>query len=189
MKRACLIAASGMLCLCLVSLTTASARAADAKPFDIGGKYELTPPANWVSKEPKSRIIEYEFEIPAAQGDEIPGRVTVMGAGGAIDDNINRWKGQFKTPESGEVKADVKQIEASGVPVHLVTIQGTYLDKAGPFVPGPATERPGYRMVSAILVTKDAGQYFVKFYGPEKTIAANEGAFVKMIEGLKAKEL
>lgn len=157
------------------------------KPFDIGGKYVLTSPGNWVSKQPKSNIVEYEFEVPTADGDEIPGRVTVMGAGGGIEANIDRWKGQFKTPEAGEVKADVKKSEVAGQEVHVVNIVGTYLDKPGPFVPVPPTERPNFRMLGAIISTKDAGQYFVKFYGPEKTVKANETAFQAMIDGLQAK--
>ena len=51
----------------------------------------------------------------------------------------------------------------------------------------PSTERPNYRMLGAIISIKDGGQYFVKLYGPEKTIAAAEPGFMKMVEGLKAK--
>jgi hypothetical protein len=165
----------------------ALALAAEAgKPFDVGGNYALTPPGNWVVKQPRTRIVEYEFEVPVSEGDEVPGRITVMGAAGGVDANVARWKDQFKVPETGEVKVDVKQIEAAGVPVHVVDIKGTYLDKAGPFVAGPATERPNYRMLGAIIQTKQ-GDYFVKFYGPDKTVTANEPGFKKMIEGLEAK--
>ncbi len=165
----------------------AIAVAAEAgKPFDIGGKFELTPPGTWVVKQPRTNIVEYEFEVPVSEGDEIPGRITVMGAAGGVDANVARWKDQFKVPETGEVKVDVKQVEAAGVPVHVIDIKGTYLDKAGPFVPGPATERPNYRMLGAIIQTKQ-GDYFVKFYGPAKTVTANEAGFKKMVEGLEAK--
>jgi hypothetical protein len=186
MKHAFLAAWCGSA-LVAAAMFASQASAEEGKAFDIGGKYELTSPANWVAKKPKSQIVEYEFEVPVAEGDEIPGRVTVMGAGGAIEDNINRWKGQFKTPDAGEVPTEVKQIEVAGQPVHMVDMKGVYLDKPGPFVQVPPTERPGFRMLAAIIVTKDAGQYFVKFYGPDKTIAANQAGFVKMIEGLKAK--
>lgn len=182
MKRIGIALLAGSL-ICCASATTF---AAEPKPFDIGGKYVLTPPANWVSKQPKSNIVEYEFEVPVAEGDEIPGRVTVMGAGGGVEANVDRWKGQFKADE-GDVKADVKQLEVAGQPVHMVEIKGTYLDKPGPFVPTPAVERPNYVMLGAIITTKDAGQYFVKFYGPAKTMTANTETFKKMIEGMQAK--
>jgi hypothetical protein len=51
----------------------------------------------------------------------------------------------------------------------------------------PAVERPDYRMLAAILATKNAGTFYIKLYGPKKTIADNEAAFVKMIEGLAKK--
>jgi hypothetical protein len=170
----------------LFAYAASAAVAAEPVKFDIGGKYVLTAPANWVSKQPKSNIIEYEFEVPVAEGDEIPGRVTVMGAAGGVDANVKRWEGQFKS-DAGDVKADIKQIEAAGQPVHIVELKGTYLDKAGPFVQAPAVERPNYRMLGGIIQTKDAGEYFVKFYGPEKTIAANTEAFKKMLAELQAK--
>ena len=160
--------------------------AADGTPFNIGDKFVLVAPGNWEAKEPRSRIVEYEFETPKAEGDEFPGRVTVMGAGGGVEANIDRWKGQFKSDE-GDVKADVKELKVADQAVHVVNIKGVYLDKPGPFVPGPGTERPNYRMLGAIITTKEAGQYFVKLYGPEKTIAAAEPGFMKMVEGLKAK--
>lgn len=163
------------------------APAAEGKPFEIGGKYLLTPPENWVSKEPRSRIVEFEFEVPASEGDDTPGRVTVMGAGGGVQANIDRWKGQFKAGEGEEVAADVKKQTVADQEVHVVDIKGIYLDKPGPFVPGPGTERPNYRMIGAVIVTKDAGQYFVKMYGPQKTMDAAQSGFQKMIEGLKAK--
>jgi hypothetical protein len=173
----------------VASLWIASvAGAEEGKPFDIGGKYVLTSPANWVAKPPKSRIIEYEFEIPAAEGDSAAGRATVMGAGGSIDDNIKRWEGQFKTADGGEVKADIKKFKAAEQDVHFVDLKGTYIDRpAGPFAGGAAIDREGYRMLGAVIATKDAGQYFVKLYGPDKTISAAKPAFEKMLEGLKAK--
>ena len=42
-------------------------------------------------------------------------------------------------------------------------------------------------MLSAIVVTKEAGNYFVKFYGPEKTVGDNREKFDKMIDSLSVK--
>jgi len=171
-----------------VLLVASAARAEEGKPFDIGSKYVLTSPANWVVKPPKSRIIEYEFEIPAAEGDPSGGRVTVMGAGGSIDDNIKRWEGQFKSADGAEVKAEIKKFKAADQDIHFVDLKGTYKDSpGGPFAGGATVDRESYRMLGAVIVTKDAGQYFVKLYGPEKTIAAAKPGFEKMLEGLKAK--
>jgi hypothetical protein len=42
-------------------------------------------------------------------------------------------------------------------------------------------------MLAAIIETGGAGNYFLKFYGPEKTVAANEKAFLEMVKGLQKK--
>lgn len=158
---------------------------AEETTFDIGTKYSLTTPADWVKKEPRSRIVEYEFEIPKAEGDEFPGRVTVMGAGGGIEANVDRWKGQFKSA-GDEVKADITKSKVAEQDVYMVDIKGTYVDKPGPFAPGPGIDRANYRMIGAIIAT-DGGHYFVKAYGPEKTMEKAQPAFKKMVDGLKAK--
>lgn len=179
-----------ILALCIALSGGASASAEEGKSFAVGEKtkFELVTPANWVVKQPKVRIIEFEFEVPVAEGDEIPGRVTVMGAMGGVDANVERWKGQFKTADGEEVKPEIKQFEAGGQQVHYVDIKGTYADSVGgPFAGGKVVQRPDYRMIGAIISTKEDGQYFVKFYGPAKTVTAAEPGFKKMIEELKAK--
>lgn len=151
------------------------------------GKLQLKAPAAWVRKKPQTMIIEYEFAIPAAQGDTSDGRMTVMGAGGGVEANIQRWYGQFTQPDGGSTRdrAKVKQLKVAGEDVHLVDISGTFKDQRGPMA--PAVERPKYRMLAAIIATKSAGSYFVKLYGPERTIADQEKAFVTMIEGMAKK--
>src|SRR6059058_4538298 len=83
----------------IVLFTTAMSRsgsAAEGNTFTIGeGKLTLTAPANWTKKEPTSRIVEVEFSVPPAKGDEALGRLTGMGAGGSVESNIDRWVGQF----------------------------------------------------------------------------------------------
>lgn len=175
--------------------TVAGARAADkeeGKKFTIAdGKFELTAPATWVVKQPRVRIIENEFEAPAAEGDEMPGRITVMGAGGTIEANIDRWIGLFTQPDGSDTKkaAKVKKTTIAGQQVHLVDVSGTYLDKP-PFA-GGGVEREKYRMLSAIIETtqggKKTGNYFIKFIAPAHTAADNEEGFQKMIESLSAK--
>ena len=72
----------GIFALCVALSCGASASADEGKSFTIGEKFALVAPAKWVVKQPKSNIIEFEFEVPVAEGDAIPGRVTVMGAMG-----------------------------------------------------------------------------------------------------------
>jgi hypothetical protein len=145
------------------------------------GKITLQMPEGWKKKQPKINIIEHECEIPSKEEGAPSGRMTIMGAGGSVEDNISRWKSQFE----GNVKFDSKELTIANQKVHYVDLGGTFKDQPGPFA--PAVKREGYRMLGAIIVTEKSGQYFVKFYGPQATVAANEDAFKKMIDGIKVK--
>jgi hypothetical protein len=159
--------------------------------FEVAeGKLSFKTPEGWKAKQPKSRIIEKEFEIPAAKGDEIPGRLTVMGAGGAIEANIDRWIGQFEQADGGATKnaAQPAKKKIGDVEVNLVDLTGTYKDNPAPFAGGKPIFRENYRMLAAIVSTKNAGNYFLKLYGPKATIGENEKAFHAMIDSLQVKK-
>jgi hypothetical protein len=170
---------------------TASAQpaAAEAPP-----ESRLFTIAGWKRVQPKRQMIETEFAIPSegAADDGSPlqaGRMTVMGAGGSIQANIDRWYGQFSQPDGSATKdkATTKKLELAGCKVTLVDIPGTYKDSpGGPFAGGAAVERPDYRMLAAIVETPDRGNYFLKFYGPAKTLAAHADGFRGMVEGMVA---
>ncbi len=153
-----------------------------AGPIPLGSKLEFTPPEGWSRQQPRSSMVESEFAIEAAEGDKDRGRATVMSAQGTIEANIERWQEQFS--ERPEPK--VEKIEAAGKEITMVDLAGTYKDQPGPFA--PAIERPGYRMLAAIIPTDDRGNYFIKFYGPEKTVAANEQAFRQLIASIKPRQ-
>jgi len=162
-----------------------SAGTVDRAILIADGKLELTAPGTWNRREPKISIVEHEFAIPAAEGDKVDGRMTIMASGGSIEDNIDRWVGQFSQPDgrSTKDKAKVKRREIAGMKVHLVDLSGTFKDQRVPFA--PAIERA--RMLAAIVETTNGGNYFFKFYGPERTVAANEKEFNTMLEGIKKK--
>ena len=176
-----------LVSLALVAFASSSTRAEETTIKLADGRFELDAPASWKHQQPRVRIIDAEYAIPAAEGDENDGRLTVMGAGGSIEQNIDRWIGQFQQADGGSTKERTKSEKKtiSGLEVHLVDIAGTFSDRRGPFA--PAVERPDYRMLAAIVETGKFGNYFVKFYGPRKTVAENEEAFSKMIESLRKK--
>ena len=77
-----------------------------------------------------------------------------MGAGGSIEDNIDRWLGQFIQPDGKKTKdkAKIDKKKIAGVPVHVVDIAGTYKDTpGGPFARGKTIDREDYRMLGAII--------------------------------------
>jgi hypothetical protein len=156
------------------------------KPFVILDSYKLMAPEGWVAKQPRTKIVEHEFAVPAVKGDELDGRVTVMGAAGTIDANIERWHKQFTQPDGSETKdkAKVEKKKIAGQEVIVVDISGTYMDAPGPQAPG--VPRKDYRMLAAIVQTKN-GNAFIKFYGPQKTVTENAAGFNKMLDSLESK--
>ena len=179
--------ASGLAAIaCLLS--TAPAVGADvATAFPIaGGSLSLEAPEGFERVQPKSGMIEAEFAVPS-EGELPAGRMTVMGAGGTIEANIDRWCGQFTQPDGGDTKDKVtkKSLKVAGCSVTIVDIPGTYLDQpGGPFAGGPTVKRPGYRMLAAIVETPAEGNSFLKFYGPATTVERHAAGFQKMIEGM-----
>jgi hypothetical protein len=170
-------------------IVSAQDKPAGGSTFTIGeGKLALTAPANWTKKEPASRIVEAEFAVPPAKGDEAPGRLTAMGAGGSVEDNINRWVGQFVGPGGSTPKPQRDKTTVDGAQVEIVDLAGTYKDSpGGPFAGGKTVMRDNYRMLGAIIQTKDRGNYFLKLYGPKATIDENAKGFQEMVKSLKVK--
>jgi len=177
-----------VVCFC-VGVARAQAVADDVRAFTIAnGGFSLEAPAGWKQVPPKSRIVETEFAVPS-DGDAAPGRMTVMGAGGSVQANVDRWYGQFTQADGSATKdkATTKTLKLAGCTVTLVDVAGTFKDMpGGPFAGGQAVERPDYRMLAAIVETPEKGSYFLKFYGPGATVAKHADGFRKMVEGLVA---
>ena len=149
------------------------------------GILTMQVPESWKKKKPRNNIVESEYEVTAVEGDEINGRLTMMASGGGIEANIARWKSQFKSKD-GEGNSKVEKKEIDGMEVHVVDLKGNFMDAPrGPF--GPKVERENYRMLGAIVKTEKA-DYFLKLYGPEKTIDANAKRFAAVVESLKTKK-
>jgi hypothetical protein len=142
-------------------------------------------PGPWKKVKPRSRIIDHEFSIPAPKGKTQPGRMTITNAGGSIAANLKRWRDQFTLPPDTIAKetAKTRQLSISGLDVHVIDLKGTFHDRRGPFA--PATDRPRYRMLGAVIETPGAGLFFVKFYGPQPTVDQSAKAFHEMLNSLQ----
>ena len=170
-----------LLLALIPSMTSADEAEGELKTIKAArGTLTLKVPAAWSKKPVASRIIEHEFSAPASEGDENPGRLTMMGAGGSVKANIERWVSQFA---SKDADPKISKKEVDGMTVHVVDLQGTFNDRRGPFAPG--ARRENYRMFG-VIVEAEGGLYFLKFYGPEKTMGAHEKAFQKVIDSIDA---
>jgi hypothetical protein len=175
--------------LSVLVCTPLSAQDKGGSTFTIGdGKLSLTAPANWTKKDPTNRIVEAEFAVPPAKGDETPGRLTAMGAGGTVEQNVDRWVKQFVGPGGAPPKPQRDKATVGGAEIEVVDLSGTYKDSpGGPFAGGKEIMRENYRMLGAIIQTKDRGSYFLKLYGPKATIDENEKGFQELVKSLKVK--
>jgi hypothetical protein len=139
----------------------------------------LTAPAGWQRKLASSSFVAAEFALPRVEGDDADGRLTISTAGGSVQANIDRWKGQFGPQPTATSR---EGIDVAGLKVTIVDLSGEFNDQRGPFAPG--VKRPGYRMVGAVIPAGDQ-LHFIKATGPEKTIASHEGAIQKFIRSIR----
>ncbi len=144
-----------------------------------GGKIVLTKPESWKTVKPQSQMIVHEFRAPA-EGEK-SARVTIMGATGGIETNVNRWIGQFEGAKKEDAKIEVKEIEKTKV--HIVQLEGTF---KGMMAPG-APKLPDHAMIGIILELKDGTTEFIKITGPKEIVAKEKDGIMKMLEGLKNK--
>lgn len=160
---------------------TAGKQAAETQDVVLAeGAVLLKAPGHWQKVQPKINMIEAEFAVPKIGEDDANGRVTMMASGGSIEQNIERWYGQFEM-EKDPAEPVVKEVNK--VKVHIVDLSGTYLDTMGNPA-GPKTKKENYRMLAAIIETPE-GNYYVKCYGPAGTMEKNAEAFQKMIESVR----
>ena len=73
-------------------------------------------------------MLQAEYAIPKAEGDKEDGRLTVSQVGGTLEDNIDRWKGQFGKKLEKEKQ---ETIDAGGIKITLVDFSGTFDDSRG----------------------------------------------------------
>jgi hypothetical protein len=150
---------------------------ASAMYADSAGGLKWTAPAGWKSEGARPmRAATYTV-------DRAECAVNFFGAaqGGGVDENIERWKGQFRQP----AEAKVGKRTVHGITVTTIDISGDYSGMGGPM----AAERkvmPGYRLLGAIA-QGPGGNVFFKFAGPAKTVAANQQKFEQMLASI-AKE-
>ncbi|MGQ9506066.1 MAG: hypothetical protein ACUVQG_03155 [Thermogutta sp.] len=165
---------------------SAAAKSGAAREITLGKRFVVTVPSHWIPKAPAVSFIEHEFTVPARGQGAPDGRVTFSSASGGVQANIERWTKQFRFPLGEEKSQQVKRklVEVDGEKVHLVDLAGTYLEPSGPMM-AERIEREGYRMLGAIIECDDGFLYFIKFYGPEATVAENESAFQSLITSLR----
>jgi hypothetical protein len=136
-------------------------------------------PGNWQRVKPQTNIIEAEFELPRAAGDEFDGRLTLMSSGGDPQEVIGTRKAEFKM-EPGE-SATTESLRVGDFEATLVDLRGEW--KGTSFRPMPP--RPDYRMLLFVLPFSERSAFYAKLTGPRTTIAGHEEAFREFLRSAR----
>jgi hypothetical protein len=138
-------------------------------------------PSAWTSQG-RTSMRAATYVLPAAPGDEGSAECVVYffgaGQGGSVEANLDRWKGQFTEPGGKPAAAKVEKRTVHGLPVTMIESGGDYSGMGGPTAPGGVKHH--YSLLGAI-VEGPGGTVFIKFAGPEKTVAANRRHFEDLI--------
>jgi hypothetical protein len=170
----------------LVAALVGVAVAADEPPKTIkANDLSFKVPASWKKETPKNSMRLAQLKVEPSKGDEDPAElvVTSFPGGGGVEANIDRWEKQFLDADKKTPKAKVEKKKGVNVEATRVEVSGRYV---APVVIGQSAryDKPGYRLVGAIVITPEAG-YFFKLTGPEKTIADASKDFDALIESMK----
>jgi hypothetical protein len=142
-------------------------------------------PKEWMRVPAPSDMRAAQYKVPRAPGDGDDAELVLFffgkGKGGGVQDNLDRWYGQFERPD-GKPVADATVVtirKVNGLKVTAVDVSGTYSGM------GPKTDRKsGMRMLAAI-VEGDAGPWFFKLIGPEATVAQAKSSFDNLLGSLE----
>jgi hypothetical protein len=165
----------------LLALSACLTPAEDAATFSAGD-FAFTVPAGWNSVTPASPMRKAELHVPGPEGTGEAGEaiITVFhfgpGQGGTVQQNVDRWFGQFDGDNDSKGAATAKETIGT-VPVTFARARGTF--QSG--MPGqPTTPLEGQALLGAILQSPN-GDVYVKMTGPAPTVEKAEPAFVQMI--------
>lgn len=154
----------------------------DAGLSDPGLAWTSAP--RW-HKQPDRPMRLATYSIPKAGGDSEDAECALFyfgpGQGGGVDDNIERWIGEFEDATPALRSA----AEVGGMSVARVEVSGTYLAHTGSTM-GSAGKKPEWKLVGAI-VEGPGGRVFCRLTGPTKTVNRARQEFDGMIAGMRRK--
>lgn len=143
-------------------------------------------PATWKKETPKSSMRKAQMKVEPVKGDDDPAELTVFvfpNGAGSVESNIERWEKQFIDADKRTPKAKVEKKKGVNVDVTRVEVSGRFVAAVSPGA-AEKNDKPNYRLLGAIVETKDAGYYF-KLTGPDKTVADASKGFDALIESMK----
>jgi hypothetical protein len=135
-----------------------------------------------VSRTPTSSVRAAEYIVRDHPDAELAVFHFGAGQGGSVQDNVDRWLGQFTQPDGRDTHdvATIERREYGGLPTTFVDTTGTFSGMRGE---APAEGSGGQRMIGAIVEGPE-GLVFFKLIGPTDAVTEAEGAFVHLLESI-----
>lgn len=146
-----------------------------------------TAPPTWQREPTRSPLRSDQFRLPRAAGDAEDAELAVFGGiGGSVDDNVNRWRGQFTTSAGDPIPDEAflrDAFEVGPLRVTVVDVAGRYAADAM-MAGGPAAPREDYRLLAAVVETS-GGPWYFKVVGPAETVTQHRADFLAMLRTLE----
>jgi hypothetical protein len=154
-----------------------STQGSDATVAEFLGFTAPKPPV-WLWHPPETRLRAANYVVPATSGGDQAHVVVFSGIGGGKEANIARWRQQFRDTDHTPVEAHVSEIEADGIPITLVELQGERMKM------GDGWYTPNQLLLAAIVHAPE-GDIHIMFQGRYETVHANREVFLSFVEGLE----
>jgi hypothetical protein len=146
-------------------------------------------PQDWVETEVQSSMRLYQVSIPSVSGENFQGDLAVFGQiGGSIQQNIDRWVGQFSQPDgspSGD-KAKVETIQGDHYKINLLDLVGTMGSSMMSGMPGQQADKVDWRVLGAVIET-DSGLWYIKVTGHRDTLEKGREGFIALCKSFVIK--
>lgn len=171
----------------VIAATIALAVAGDtSRKEDAGLRYSV--PTAWQRVPAPSDMRAAQYRIPRSGADTEDGELVLFffgkGQGGGVEQNLERWYGQFTQPDGRPTKetAVISTRKVGGLDVTEVDLSGTY--KPAAMGGGSGAEKQNYRMLAAV-VQGEGGPWFFRATGPKTTIQNAHADFAEMLGTLE----
>lgn len=132
---------------------------------------EFTIPETWTETKltgMRSTILQAAYGVPSLDDDL---EITFSAVGGGIDQNIQRWIGQF-----GSAESDTQRIQVAGTSTTWIDVRGAFSSQVSGR-PGPHTD---WRLLG-IAVPRKPQDLYVKLTGPQSAVAEIHDEFREMV--------
>jgi hypothetical protein len=148
-------------------------------------RLDVSIPSDWIEETPSSALRIAQYRLPALGDDNEDGSLVIFNRiGGTIQQNLDRWYGQFTSPDGSENRGDLdgKIDMINGMRVTFASVIGVY-ETGSMGLPQDSGEKSNYMMLAAIVETPE-GPYFFKALGPENTLIQRTEEFEQFIQSI-----